>query len=327
MAELDSKGLYGQASKAVDNWLELHKGETFDLDMICRQLEIRDSGKRNLITIKLAYEVKRGNLKKSNRLYRYIDSTYTLMDWVHALEQATIDITWPYDHENTDTFGFDGHVVISPGQVIILAGVSNTGKTAFAHNVVWDNMDKYQCTLIGNEYTPANFKRRVSRMTWADPLKEDGSPKFELIERYDNWEDIIRPDNLNVIDWITVGDNFYKIGQVIEGIKSKLRGGIALICLQKSGGKELGEGGSFSERLSSLYLIMDFGKLTVRKAKEWNGKNPNGKIYGFEIIEGGTQFHNIREIKKCGKCWGSGKSHGSDCDKCNASGYIDVKGG
>jgi hypothetical protein len=69
--ETEAKGLYKQASKAVEDWLELHQDEEFDLDKICRQLEIHDAGKRNLITIKLAHEVKAGKLEKSKHLYRY----------------------------------------------------------------------------------------------------------------------------------------------------------------------------------------------------------------------------------------------------------------
>ena len=37
----------------------------------------------------------------------------------------------------------------------------------------------------------------------------------------------LEPDNINIIDWTQLGDNFYRIGMIIDGIQSKLRNGIA----------------------------------------------------------------------------------------------------
>jgi hypothetical protein len=161
-------------------------------------------------------------------------------------------------------------------------------------------------------------------MNWRNPINEDGTPKFELIERYDDWKDIIRPNNINIIDWVTVNDGeFYKMGSLIQGIQSKLDRGIAVIALQKNQAKGLGEGGDFSVRLASLYLTMDFEKLTVVKAKEYEGTNPNNKTYGFNIVDGGCKFHRIREIKKCPKCYGSGHTKAGACEECIGTGYID----
>lgn len=324
-------GTYQKISAFVREWLDLHKGETFNLDTVCRQLEIQERENRKYVAIELARKVEQEKLEKVGSSYRFVDKTVKNIDWVNASEEQTLDITWPHGREedtNEDVnsyFDFQGSVVISPKDVIVIAGVSNMGKTCFCLNFLWDNMDKYPCSLMGSEYSAVKFKRRVSRMTWNNPLKEDGTPKFELIERYDNWKDIIRPNNINIIDWVTVNDGeFYKIGSLIQGIHSKLDKGIALISLQKSSTKSLGEGGDFSVRLASFYLTLDFEKANVVKAKEWTGKNPNNQMYGFTIIEGGTRFHNIRPIKKCPKCWTTGKVRGVECEDCRGKGYIDA---
>ena len=317
-------GEYKRISALVDRWLTFHKGETFELDMIARHLDIKEAVSRDYLTQKLSYEVRHGILEKNNRLYRSVDNTIKYIDWVGASEGQTIDLGWPLDRENNTSFDFEDHIVISPGDIIVIAGVSNMGKTAMILNLLWENMDRYPCTLMGNEYVPSKFKRRVSRMNWANPLKEDGTAKFELIERRDGWKDIIRPNNINLIDWINLGDNFYQIGMIIEGIQSVLGGGIAVISLQKSEGKKLGLGDQFGEHLSSVYLVIDFERLTVRKAKEWRGKNPNGNTYGFQIVDGGTQFHNIRRLKKCPRCYGTGHSKGGECDDCYSKGWVDA---
>ncbi len=318
---MDTDVTYKRVSILVDKWLELHKDETFDLDTICRQLEISERENRHFVVQKLSYEVKAETLEKSNRLYRYINKEIKYIDWLDETMEATLNVKWPQGRDGTK-FGFDGHACISPKDIIVVTGTSNMGKTAVCLNFLWENMDNYPCRLMGNEYAPAKFRRRVKRMDWKNPLDDNGKPKFELIERHENWKDIIEPDKFNIIDWLSLpGDKLYMVGNVIEGIQSKLRMGIALIVLQKDEDAKLGRGRGFSEELASLYLVIDKGRLTVRKAKEWYEHNPNFEMYGFEITGGGTEFRNIREIIKCSKCYGTGKYRGGECDCDN--GFLD----
>ena len=307
----------------VDRWLEEHTGETFDLDTVCRHLNFQNPLDRSHVSKKLNYEVFQQKLEKSDRLYIYINKTIVSIDWLNASTCEPLAVSWPCDLDSHTQFGFDGQVVVSSGDIIVIAGVSNMGKTAFCLNFLWNNMDTYPCTLMGNEYEAGKFKRRVSKMDWCNPITEDGKPKFELIQRYDRWKDIIRPDNINIIDWINLSDNFYQIGSIIQGIKSKLKNGIAVISLQKSEAKSLGLGGGFSEHLASFYLLIDFERLTVKKCKEYYGDNPNGKVYGFSLTNG-VKFENIRELQKCRGCGGSGRGRGDDCDTCEGKGYIDA---
>ena len=309
--------------RLVDDWLEEHQGEKFDLDTICRQLDIKTRDDRHHVVKKLSHEVTHENLEKSDRLYIYINKTFKCIDWVNASSSPPLRVNFPYGIEDDSKFGFDGHAVISPGDIIVIAGVSNMGKTAWCLNFLWENMDNFPCTLMGNEYTAAKFKRRVSRMTWHNPLTDQGHSKFELIERRSDWKAVIRPNNINIIDWINLDDNFFKIGSIIEGIQSQLKEGIAVISIQKSESKGLGLGGSFSEHLASLYLTIDFERMTVRKCKEWNNHNPNGEMYKFRIVDGGTKFHDIHAVKKCKKCGGTGHFRLGDCDSCNGTGVVE----
>jgi len=313
---------YKKVSAIVDRWLEVHRGETFDLDLICRQLQIAERDNRHFVVQKLSYEVSIGKLEKSNRIYRYINKDKDIIDWYNSDVEKTININWPQGRDGTK-FGFDGCVCISPGDIIVVAGVSNMSKTTFAQNFLWENMDNYPCVLMGNEYTPVKFKRRISRMTWNDPIK-DGKPKFELIKRLENWADIVEPDKITIIDWISLPANeLYNIGHVIQGIQSKLGNGVGLIVLQKDENSNLGRGRAFSEELASLYLTIDKGRMTVRKAKEWFNHNPNGEVYGFDITNGGVEFNNIRPLAKCHSCKGTGQSRGNECFTCHGTGYIE----
>jgi len=315
---------YKKVSAIVDRWLDVHRGETFDLDLVCRQLQIAERENRHFVVQKLAYEVSIGKLEKSNRIYRYINKDKNIIDWYNSNIDNTININWPKGRDGSK-FGFDGCVCISPGDIIVVAGVSNMGKTTFAQNFLWENMDIYPCVLMGNEYTPVKFKRRISRMTWNDPIL-DGKPKFELIKRLENWADIIEPDKITIIDWIALPANeLYNIGHVIQGIQSKVGNGICLIVLQKDEASSLGRGRAFSEELSSLYLTIDKGRMTVRKAKEWFQHDPNREVYGFDITNGGVEFRNIRPLAKCFSCKGYGQVKGNECFPCHGTGYVEKK--
>ena len=313
---------YKKVSAIVETWLEVHRGETFDLDLVCRQLQITERENRHFVAMKLAYEVRQQKLEKLNRIYRYINKDKDIIDWYNSNVDKTININWPKGRDGTK-FGFDGCVCISPGDIIVVAGVSNMGKTTFAQNFLWENMDNYPCVLMGNEYTPVKFKRRISRMTWNDPIL-DGKPKFELIKRLENWADIIEPDKITIIDWISLPANeLYNIGHVMQGIQSKLGNGVGLIVLQKDENSNLGRGRAFSEELASLYLTIDKGRMSVRKAKEWFQHDPNREVYGFDITNGGVEFRNIRPLVKCFSCKGSGQVKGNECYTCHGTGYIE----
>jgi len=322
--QAQSEAKYREISPLVDQWLQIHQGETFQHEAVCKDLQAVSREARQLVSIKLNNEVKGGRLQKLNRYYRFIVSTFKELDWLNASDEPVLDISWPYGIEDNTHFGFDGTCQISPGDIIVNAGVTNTGKTTFALNFLWANMDRYPCILMGNEYTPAKFKQTANRMSqWISPIREDGKPKFRLVERHTAWQDIIEPDSINIVDWINLNDNFYQIGSIIEQIKTKLRNGICLITIQKDASKEFGTGAGFGTHLASLYITMDFNRLTVKKCKAHSGIDPNNKSYGFNIVNYGTRFHNIREIKPCPKCRGV-YTKNLNC-ACNGTGWIDVE--
>jgi len=320
----DNESLYRQVATRIDTFLNDHEGESFDRRTVYNDCHIDTPEARHEASRKLSYEVKQGRLEKTGKgIFRYINTIVSTIDWVNASEKADSYIRWPYGVNDQSTFGFDGHVIVSPGDIVVIAGEGNTGKTTFCMNLLWENMDYFPCTLMGNEYTPSRTKRRFMQMNWRDPLDEHGKPKFELILRYNNWKDIIRPNHINIIDWINVTDNFYQIGDILEGIKSKLNKGVAICAIQKEKGKDMGRGGSFTMDFPILYLAMGFGQLKVVKGKEYIGKNLDNSVDGFELwgkmLE---RFDKIRPLKKCPKC--KGFQGNNKCDICDGKGWHDA---
>lgn len=317
------KATYGKIAGHVREWLALHRDEKFDLDKICRQLSIQERDNRKYVAIELSKQVRAGKLEKNESYYRYIDNTLITIDWVHNNEETGLSaLQWPCGQDNTQ-FGFDGRVEIPEKGLIVIAGVSNTGKSVFCRNFLWANMDIFNCRYFSSETSGPDFREYAQRMSWRNPIDADtGKPKFALVERYENFHDVIDPDGVNIIDWLNPGTDFYIVGSLLQKIKEKLRCGIALVALQKDVRKELGVGGQFSEHLASLYITLDYNRLTVVKAKKYHDWNPNGRIFGFDIIDRGTHFTRIRLLKRCGYCKGGVTNRGK-CDLCDGTGYVD----
>jgi len=224
-------------------------------------------------------------------------------------------------------------IEMDEGDCIVIAGVSNSAKTLWVINMLALNMDKYPCLLMGNEYDRVDgklspkFVRRLRRMDWANWEDSNGKLKFTIMpvkEDYDTW---VEPGKINFIDWINLGEDFYKIGKIIESAKTAVGNGVLVAVLQKNEDRKLGRGGAPTIDLADFYISIDpMGsyqrRLTVIKAKAQKGF-VDGRMWGFEVVNGGTQLHNIREIKKCNKCWAKGYTTRGECEECMGVGYID----
>jgi hypothetical protein len=97
--------------------------------------------------------------------------------------------------------------------------------------------------------------------------------------------------------------------------------GIVVVVLQKDPTSKYGRGKSWSLDFADFGITLDYNRLTILKCKP-NGTMDN-KMWGFDIVKYGSRFSNIREIMKCNKCNGYGKSFGKACQTCNGTGYRD----
>jgi len=81
------------------------------------------------------------------------------------------------------------------------------------------------------------------------------------------------------------------VAEHLKQIHEKLGSGIAIVALQKDPKAAQGRGGTFSLEKPRLYLNIDAGKITIRKAKNWTNpeQNPNGLTMDFKIV-GGCKF-------------------------------------
>jgi hypothetical protein len=213
--------------------------------------------------------------------YRKINNEVEYINWQDA-DESEYPLELPLNIHHL--------VKLYPGNIAILAGASNTGKTSFMLETIRLNQRKHPVTYLNSEMAAPELKLRLKLFSEVISLDKW---QFKAIERSSNFADVIDPDGFNVIDFMEIYDEFWKIGGWIRDIHVKLKKGIAIIALQKKtttkkNPQDFGRGGELTLEKPRLYLAMDRGKIKIVKAKIWRNheRNPNGLIRDFKIVQG-----------------------------------------
>jgi len=175
--------------------------------------------------------------------------------------------------------------------VIIVAGTPDAGKTAWLMEFVRLNQDLFDCHYFSSEMGALEFKSRLENF----PTIKLDEWKFKAYEKESDFHDSIRPNSVNVIDFLEMHDNFYLVGQKIKQIWDKLDKGLCVIALQKNPGNDNPLGGTRAKEKARLVINLDhmkggMTKATITKGKNWRTpENPRGMYKEFWIT-GGCQF-------------------------------------
>ncbi len=248
-----------------------------NLDKELKIMSTEQKKHRTVIMCRLAKEEFIEKIGKRTGNYRLIIKDENVINWQNADIDNTYNIVLP--------FGIHNLINLYAKNIIVVAGVPDAGKTAFLLNILHDNMDNHEIFYFSSEMGEQEFKVRLSK------FKDCESWNFTAIERSHDFVDVIRPDDLNIIDFFEMHDNFFDIGAQFTKIHNKLNKGICVIAIQKKKDAEYGRGAEFSLEKARLYLSMDSGVLKIIKAKNWKDPaiNPNNKVYDFKLI-GGCEF-------------------------------------
>ena len=212
-----------------------------------------------------------------NGQFRIIDDKLEEIDWLRA-DDSEFDLALP--------LGIGKYVKVMPKNLIVVAGSPNSGKTAFLLDIVFKNIKTKRINYFSSEMSNAELKGRL--LAFGHPLEEWFSENFKAFDRCSNFADVIRPDDVNIIDFLEIHDEFWKVGALMKEMYEKLVKGIAIIALQKKRGSDTGKGGDVTREKPRLYLTMEGGKLCIEKGKNWRleGVNPNGLQIDFKLVNG-----------------------------------------
>jgi len=258
------------------------------LTEVYEELKIISPGEKVAARVAFHRLTKEGLLQKVGKgHFRLTTSDCPDID-IFSSEKSLIDFKYPLNiHEFYNTF---------PKTICIVAGESNSGKTAWLLNCVAKNMDNHNIYYFSSELQAGELRDRLSK--FKAPLEAWRNVHWK--ERSNNFADVIQPDDVNIIDFLEVFDEFYKVGGLITDIRNKLNKGIALIALQKNPGRDWGLGGMRSIEKARLYLAMDLsGRMKIVKAKNWRNPmvNPNGLCIHYKLVAG-CQFKVESEWQK-----------------------------
>lgn len=316
----DEKGLYSRAKEKLESeFFPIQGNNTFSIDDACKFLGIdkmrvtkeQPQGGtpfRKAVTLvfyNLSHVNKVPTLKQTGNRYRVIDRNVKAIDLRKPIDISTFDLVFPYGVDDGTDFDWNDNIVVTPGDVIVIAGKSNKGKSTMCKNFLANNVNKHNCIYFDSEYNPSRFQRQMNEIDWVKPdlwtAYDEG--RFILAENQGNYEDIIQPEKINIIDWLRVEDEFWKVATIIKEIKQSLTTGLAIIAIQKGFG-ELGMGGVHSLFDAALYVTMDWddkqncNTLCVIKAKECKKQYLDAKKYTFTIGANGTKFFDIKMLGK-----------------------------
>ena len=274
----------GDVTKTIEEWVSVTDGY-FSVTECCKALQsVTDSGQTTIRGI-LRRLAQRGIIEKhggKDGVYRRIDTELQPLDWKNA-DTSPLSMRWP--------FGIERLVNLYPGNLAVIAGAPNAGKTAFILNFIRMNQADHDVHVFTSEGGKEELKLRILKFG----LPVD-SWRFSAWDRSGNWADVIRPDAINIIDYLELHDDFYKIGGILKSISDKLKSGFALVALQKNPGRDEGLGGARSLEKPRLYLSMDKGQTKIVKAKSWvdGSLNPNGMSIKWKLVDG-CKFINVSE--------------------------------
>ncbi len=258
-------------------WIEVSSG-LFKVSEFCFESQIVSKQDRHAVTLEAIRLSKHGVIEKYGNqrgIYRKVESEIQEIDW-ETCDDTIIDVKWPFNLEK--------YFMCLPKNIVVIAGSPDAGKTCFCLNFAMLNIGKFPINYFSSEMGALELKTRLRKFSF--PIKNWKAIKF--IERSLNFVDVIKPDEVNIIDYIEVPEEAWKIAIPINEIFRKLDQGMCLIALQKPWGRDIARGGESTLDRPRLYLSMGNNQVKIVKCKNWkeDSLNPNGLSLEYKIVQG-----------------------------------------
>jgi hypothetical protein len=215
---------------------------------------------------------------KQNAIFRRIEKECRPIDLLGD-DEGEIPFKWPLGEERL--FG------LMPKNIVIVAGTPDAGKTAYLLNCVALNMHQHEIHYFSSEMGRGEFKTRLGKY---EGIRLD-EWHFHPWERAEGFHDVIRPDAINIIDFLEIHEEFFAVGGLIKQIFDKLKTGVAILAIQKNPNVQTPLGGYRAMEKARLIVNLESdypGNVAeITKAKNWRTeRNPRGMKKTFRLYDG-----------------------------------------
>lgn len=299
---------YGSIALTFSKWAVEQPGE-FSLSQFYNDFDIKREHRKAVQKAAQRLVTAQEIVPLSKRgLYRTKDKSLNFFS-LKNLKNQEQKVCLPFGLSKGD---MGAQVKLFPGNIIVIAGTTNAGKSAVLLNIAWDN-EYWRTHGYGEALLPSRyFTSEMGESELRDRLEGfaaiDEWSGVEFVDRSWNFSDVISRDKINYIDYLEERDGeYFKLASEIRGIHEALGGtGLGVIALQKAPGAEVGRGGWGTAEKARLYISISsisggrgyqLCSAKIIKCKCAVGDNPNGKEIFFVIRDGAT-------IEPLGRwCW------------------------
>jgi len=290
--KLASTSKESSVTDCIKRWIEQQDG-WFDVNQLDKELGLispqQKSNRRKVIMRLKEQGILEANRSQSGK-YRFINTEINKIDWQNADRSKKLNVKW--------AFPIHDLCFLYPGNIVVVAGSSDAGKTALLMDFAARNHYDFDVNYFSSEMGEDELQGRIVLFEEAGLFPACDWDGINFVERSRDFADLVEPNKINIIDYLEMNDNFFNVGGTILSIWEKIAGtGLAIIAIQKEPKADLGRGGQFSMEKARIYLTMDYNKLTIKKGKNRMNPavNPNNKSWTFQNIWGGCKFLNIVE--------------------------------
>ena len=296
-------------NQLVSDFVDENTGEfsTTDID---REYSFLSRGEKNARSVALNKLAKSGKVKKVQGKagrWKIVKGDIQPMK-LGAIAADPLDLELP--------LGISRLAAILPGNIVLVAGSPNSGKTAFllsslstlllkrkrkepkekennkekkkdSKNQTIEDLIQNGIRYLNSEMDEAELTNRCLAFPNGFELFSEGCQFFQ---RYKDFADVIIPNGVNFIDFLEIHEDFFELGKLINEIFENLTSGICFIAVQKKQGADYAKGGASSLEKPRLVVNLDrneqFGKICkIVKCKKpvKQGDNHDGKECDFDV--------------------------------------------
>jgi hypothetical protein len=273
----------------IREWITSSSG-SFTTEQLDREFCLTTRREKNNRAKCLSAFTKENLIKKDKKIkgkYHILDTEIDFFD-LEEEEPDAFPIILPFNlHE---------YAKIPPKAIIVLAGASNAGKTAFILNAIKMNLHQdYQLMYLMSEMGSGEFKNRIR--SFKDPIKK--WKKIKAASKSYDFDGAIQHhnrDGLTFIDYLEeIDGEYFKIASSIRDIYDSLGDGVAFVAIQKKTNSEFARGGEATIEKARLYLTLDYiataeqsivCALKITKVKHFLQKNLLNHEIHFRITKG-----------------------------------------